>query len=146
MFDLVNIFDIFLPQLLLYPNPSDPLNPTAAKMLKDTPEKYESFVRDHVKLNASEIIILDDSKKINKKDELNNNTSNKDSNGGKVNLESTEKKKKKKGKKDNLEAKKEESDGSVISEASVGELDEDWQLSLKMNFENFDYLDFKYLK
>ena len=41
MFDLVNIFDIFLPQLLHYPNAKDPLNGDAAA----------SFLRDEKKFN-----------------------------------------------------------------------------------------------
>jgi ubiquitin-conjugating enzyme E2 H len=33
MYNLINIFEVFLPQLLSYPNPTDPLNPEAASML-----------------------------------------------------------------------------------------------------------------
>ncbi|AQK65229.1 Ubiquitin-conjugating enzyme E2 4 [Zea mays] len=45
MFDLVNVFEVFLPQLLLYPNPSDPLNgEAAALMMRDRPV-YEQKVK-----------------------------------------------------------------------------------------------------
>jgi len=49
MFDLVNIFDTFLPQLLLYPNPTDPLNGEAASMLMRRPDDYKKKVQDYVK-------------------------------------------------------------------------------------------------
>ena len=48
MFDLVNIFEIFLPQLLLYPNPTDPLNGDAAALLLREPDAYAKKVRELV--------------------------------------------------------------------------------------------------
>ncbi|GJQ10038.1 hypothetical protein GpartN1_g4796.t1 [Galdieria partita] len=52
MFDLVNIFEVFLPQLLTYPNPSDPLNGEAAALEMREPEKYIAKVRDYVQRYA----------------------------------------------------------------------------------------------
>ncbi len=43
--DLVNVFEVFLPQLLLYPNPTDPLNGEAAAMLMREPEVYNQKVK-----------------------------------------------------------------------------------------------------
>jgi ubiquitin-conjugating enzyme E2 H len=54
MFDLINIFEVFLPQLLLYPNPSDPLNGEAAALLLRDPERYKSIVKEYVKKYALE--------------------------------------------------------------------------------------------
>lgn len=69
MFELINIFDIFLPQLLLYPNPADPLNAEAAALNQKNELKYkekvskqhfdEVQVREYVKKYASAEIILD---------------------------------------------------------------------------------------
>jgi ubiquitin-conjugating enzyme E2 H len=44
MYDLINIFDVFLPQLLLYPNPSDPLNGDAAALLLKDSQRYSEKV------------------------------------------------------------------------------------------------------
>jgi len=52
MFDLVNVFDMFLPQLLRYPNPDDPLNGEAASLLLREPDKYNSKVKEHVRKYA----------------------------------------------------------------------------------------------
>ncbi|KAF3335230.1 ubiquitin-conjugating enzyme E2 4-like protein [Carex littledalei] len=47
MFDLVNVFEVFLPQLLLYPNPSDPLNGEAAALLMRDRAAYEQKVKEY---------------------------------------------------------------------------------------------------
>lgn len=52
MFDLINIFDVFLPQLLMYPNPADPMNGEAARLYVEDREAYERRVRDVVKKHA----------------------------------------------------------------------------------------------
>lgn len=44
MFDLINIFDVFLPQLLLYPNPTDPLNAEAAALHMKNQDKFKERV------------------------------------------------------------------------------------------------------
>lgn len=45
MFDMINIFEVFLPQLLRYPNPNDPLNGEAAALLMRHPKDYDMKVR-----------------------------------------------------------------------------------------------------
>ena len=53
-FELKNIFEEFLPQLLLYPNPKDPLNHDAAELLLHHKKKYEEKVKRYVKLYAKD--------------------------------------------------------------------------------------------
>ncbi|KAG0074166.1 Ubiquitin-conjugating enzyme E2 8 [Podila epicladia] len=53
MFDMINIFEVFLPQLLRYPNPTDPLNGEAAAMLMRDATGYESKVKDYVNRYAT---------------------------------------------------------------------------------------------
>lgn len=45
MFDMINIFEVFLPQLLRYPNPADPLNGEAAALLMREPKSYDAKVK-----------------------------------------------------------------------------------------------------
>lgn len=47
MFDLLNVFEVFLPQLLLYPNPSDPLNGEAAALMMRDRQAYELKVKEY---------------------------------------------------------------------------------------------------
>jgi ubiquitin-conjugating enzyme E2 H len=50
---MINIFEVFLPQLLRYPNPTDPLNGEAAALLMREPTKYEIKVKgiNQIKMN-----------------------------------------------------------------------------------------------
>lgn len=48
MFDLFNIFTVFLPQLLQDPNPQSPLNPEAANLYVNNRKAYELKVKDCV--------------------------------------------------------------------------------------------------
>ncbi|KAL2492740.1 Ubiquitin-conjugating enzyme E2 5 [Abeliophyllum distichum] len=54
MFDLLNIFEVFLPQLLLYPNPSDPLNGDAASLMMKDKALYERRVKEYCERYAKE--------------------------------------------------------------------------------------------
>lgn len=53
MFDMINIFEVFLPQLLRYPNPTDPLNGEAAALLMREPKTYEAKVKEYVQRYAT---------------------------------------------------------------------------------------------
>lgn len=54
---MINIFDVFLPQLLHYPNPTDPLNGEAAALLMREPKAYDAKVKDYVVRYASKLAI-----------------------------------------------------------------------------------------
>jgi ubiquitin-conjugating enzyme E2 H len=81
MYDLMNIFDTFLPQLLLYPNPSDPLNGEAARLLLKDIEKYNDKIKEYVKKYAIEHISVKNGKS-NGSSEIKNGNSN----GNELNL------------------------------------------------------------
>jgi len=53
MFDMINIFEVFLPQLLRYPNPNDPLNGEAAALMMRHPKEYEAKVIEYVQRFAT---------------------------------------------------------------------------------------------
>jgi len=48
MYDLSNIFEIFLPQLLTYPNPNDPLNHQASSIYLNNRNKFKETVDKYI--------------------------------------------------------------------------------------------------
>jgi ubiquitin-conjugating enzyme E2 H len=50
---MINIFGVFLPQLLRYPNPTDPLNGEAAALLMREPAAYDAKVKEYVQKYAT---------------------------------------------------------------------------------------------
>jgi len=53
MFDMINIFEVFLPQLLRYPNPNDPLNGEAAALYIRQQDEYDLKVKEYVRRFAT---------------------------------------------------------------------------------------------
>ncbi|KAF5866640.1 hypothetical protein ETB97_010734 [Aspergillus alliaceus] len=72
MYDMLNIFEVFLPQLLRYPNPSDPLNGEAAAMLMREPKSYDAKVKvsEYVAKYASKEAVDDAGEDTESEDEL----------------------------------------------------------------------------
>lgn len=70
MFDMINIFEVFLPQLLRYPNPTDPLNGEAAALLMREPKQYEAKVKEYVQKYATKDAADDDADDSNDDDEM----------------------------------------------------------------------------
>lgn len=76
MYDLVNIFETFLPQLLTYPNPVDPLNGDAAALYLHKPEEYKAKVREYVKKYATEEALKSQENNRNNNNSSSNHSSN----------------------------------------------------------------------
>lgn len=61
MFDMINIFEVFLPQLLRYPNPTDPLNGEAAALLMRDSKTYDIKVKGNLVFVWDELQKTEDS-------------------------------------------------------------------------------------
>ncbi|EOB13096.1 Ubiquitin-conjugating enzyme E2 4 [Nosema bombycis CQ1] len=59
MYDLMNIVDIFIPQLLMYPNASDPLNCEAGSLFLNDYDKYVQVVDEYKEKYAIRVVSKD---------------------------------------------------------------------------------------
>jgi len=48
IYSLLNIYETFLPQLLMYPNAGDPLNTEAGDLMLNDLEKFKTTVKTHI--------------------------------------------------------------------------------------------------
>lgn len=62
--DLLNVFEVFLPQLLLYPNPSDPLNGDAASLMMKDQKQYEQKVKGEYFYLSPEYVYVEVQKQV----------------------------------------------------------------------------------
>ena len=60
LYDLNNIFETFLPQLLTYPNSKDPLNTDAAELNLHKPETYKKRVTEYIRRYATEMVVMEE--------------------------------------------------------------------------------------
>lgn len=76
MYEQNNIFDVFQPQLLSYPNASDPLNIEAANLLLKNESHYKEKVKEYVKkyANGSNFTSLSDINNNSLNSQTNSNT------------------------------------------------------------------------
>lgn len=70
MFDMINIFEVFLPQLLRYPNPTDPLNGEAAALYMREQKQYEAKVKEYVQKYATKEAVDDGDEDSGEEDEM----------------------------------------------------------------------------
>ena len=52
IYNLTHIYNIFIPQLLLYPNSKDPLNVEAATLYEQNIEQFKKKVKDYFKFKS----------------------------------------------------------------------------------------------
>lgn len=74
LYDLANIFESFLPQLLTYPNPTDPLNGEAASLYLHKPDEFRQKCTDYVRKYASEEALMSLGRGLNSSNEYSNDS------------------------------------------------------------------------